>query len=180
VFLVRCVDASLAEALHATREHEAFGEEWSARFGEIMKPCHRHDVKLGLEAPPVCEEAPTTLAPVLNASASASPNPNPNSNPTQPHPNQVRAALASLLGALQPALTARLGEGSRLHELAALVSLPGAARQPVHPDTPMSSFEEVGEGEAKVSSSECATYQVLSSTGHSLTARRGATSVNYA
>ena len=31
----------------------AFGEEWSARFGDIMKPCHRHDVKLGLEAAPV-------------------------------------------------------------------------------------------------------------------------------
>ena len=77
--------------------NQAFGEEWSARFGDIMKPCHRHDVKLGLEAAP------------------------------------VRAALSSLLGALQPALTARLGEGAKLHELAALVSLPGAARQPVHP-----------------------------------------------
>ena len=106
----RCIEASLAEALHETREHEPFGAEWSARFGDIMKPCHRHDVKLGLEAPP------------------------------------VRAALASLLGALQPALAARLGEGCKLHELAALVSLPGAARQPVHPDTPMSFFEEVGEG----------------------------------
>ena len=61
----RCVEASLVEALHETREHEPFGAEWSARFGDIMKPCHRHDVKLGLEAPP------------------------------------VRAALASLLGALQ-------------------------------------------------------------------------------
>ena len=63
--LLECVEASLAEALHETREHEPFGAEWSARFGDIMKPCHRHDVKLGLEAPP------------------------------------VRAALASLLGALQ-------------------------------------------------------------------------------
>ena len=63
--LLECVEASLAEALHETREHEPFGAEWSACFGDIMKPCHRHDIKLGLEAPP------------------------------------VRAALASLLGALQ-------------------------------------------------------------------------------
>ena len=33
--------------------NQAFGEEWSARFGDIMKPCNRHDVKLGLEAAPV-------------------------------------------------------------------------------------------------------------------------------
>ena len=44
-------------ALRETSEHEAFGEEWGARFGDIMKPCHRHDVKLGLEAPAVREGA---------------------------------------------------------------------------------------------------------------------------
>jgi len=116
--LLGCIDESLAAALHETREHEEFGEEWHARFGDIMKPCHRHDVKLGLVSPP------------------------------------VREALSMLLGALQPALTARLGAGAQLHELAALVSLPGAARQPVHPDTPMSFFEGVGEGEGTYQAGE--------------------------
>ena len=68
-------------------------------------------------------------------------------HPCYPWP-QVREALSALIGALQPALCARLGADAQLHELAALVSLPGAARQPVHPDTPMSFFEEVGEGAA--------------------------------
>lgn len=53
--LLGCVDASLVAALRETRGAEEFGEEWHARFGDIMKPCHRHDVKLGLDAPPVRE-----------------------------------------------------------------------------------------------------------------------------
>ena len=55
----------------------------------------------------------------------------------------VRKALSALLGTLEPAIATSLGEDAQLHELAALVSLPGSARQPVHPDTPMSFFDGV-------------------------------------
>lgn len=99
--LLEHVDASLADALRATREHEEFSDEWRARFGDIMSPARRHDVKLRPEAPP------------------------------------VRAALAAMLGALRPSIAARLGADAQLYELAALVSMPGAARQPVHADTPI-------------------------------------------
>ena len=47
----------------------------------------------------------------------------------------VRAALSEALGALGPTLGAFLGSDAELYELAALVSDPGAPRQPVHPDT---------------------------------------------
>ena len=85
--VLECVEASLGEALHETRGHEPFGTEWNARFGDIMKPCHRHDVKLGLEAPAVREDAlgpgpaPPDRQPVLNPSASASPEPEPEPEP---------------------------------------------------------------------------------------------------
>ena len=58
-----------------------------------------------------------------------------------PEAAPVRTALSELLTTLQPALAASLGADAQLHELAALVSLPGAARQPVHPDTPMRFFD---------------------------------------
>lgn len=49
----------------------------------------------------------------------------------------VRAALRAVLETLQKPLALQLGDDAELYELAALVSLPGAARQPVHPDTPI-------------------------------------------
>lgn len=63
-----------------------------------------------------------------------------------PEAPPVREALSALLSTLEPAIAASLGEDAQLHELAALVSLPGSARQPVHPDTPMSFFDNGGGG----------------------------------
>ena len=65
-----------------------------------------------------------------------------------PEAPPVREALSALLSTLEPAIAASLGEDAQLHELAALVSLPGSARQPVHPDTPMSFFDSVDSGGA--------------------------------
>lgn len=49
----------------------------------------------------------------------------------------VRDALECMLKTLEPIIARSLGEDAELYELAALISLPGAARQPVHPDTPI-------------------------------------------
>ena len=49
----------------------------------------------------------------------------------------VRAALAALLSTLQPAIAKSLGDDAQLYELAAMISLPGSARQAVHADTPI-------------------------------------------
>ena len=58
----------------------------------------------------------------------------------------VRAALASLLSTLEPTIARTLGDDAELYELAALVSLPGAARQPVHPDTPIVASKGTDQG----------------------------------
>ena len=47
-----------------------------------------------------------------------------------PEAPAVREALSALLSTLEPAIATSLGEDAQLHELAALVSLPGSARQP--------------------------------------------------
>eukprot|EP00288_Rhodomonas_lens_P013143 CAMPEP_0177695724 /NCGR_PEP_ID=MMETSP0484_2-20121128/3607_1 /TAXON_ID=354590 /ORGANISM="Rhodomonas lens, Strain RHODO" /LENGTH=421 /DNA_ID=CAMNT_0019206663 /DNA_START=176 /DNA_END=1438 /DNA_ORIENTATION=- len=49
----------------------------------------------------------------------------------------VRAALTALLSTLEDVVSDRLGEDALLYELGALISFPGAKRQPVHPDTPI-------------------------------------------
>ena len=58
----------------------------------------------------------------------------------------VRAALTSLLSTLEPAIARTLGADAELYELAALVSLPGASRQPVHPDTPIAATKGTDQG----------------------------------
>jgi hypothetical protein len=58
--LMEAVDLSLADALQATEGNEIDSEQWQSRFGDIMSPRNRHDVKLSLEAPPV--RARRTLA----------------------------------------------------------------------------------------------------------------------
>ena len=50
----------------------------------------------------------------------------------------VAAALEQALATVGPALASALGSGAALFELGALFADPGAARQPVHPDTPWS------------------------------------------
>ena len=84
------------------QQHEEFGDEWQAQFGNVLSGHCRHDVKLDL------------------------------SDAT------VRAALAALLGTIEPAIAAILGDDALLYELAALVSLPGSRRQIVHADLPFS------------------------------------------
>jgi ectoine hydroxylase-related dioxygenase (phytanoyl-CoA dioxygenase family) len=96
--LLEHVNASLEIALKDTQTEPRYGGEWCARFGDVMSPTNRHDVKLNVDAP------------------------------------QVRAGLAEVLSALEPTITASLGVDAYLYELAALVSLPGASRQPVHSD----------------------------------------------
>ena len=51
---------------------------------------------------------------------------------------QVECACSEVLSVLQPTLASCLGEDSELYELAALISDPQSASQPLHPDT---SFE---------------------------------------
>ena len=81
----------------------------------------------------------------------------------------VRTALAALLTTLQPAIAASLGEDCSLHELAALVSLPGSARQPVHPDTPMSFFDGDGGGQSPaIITTFCALQDIDESMGPTL------------
>jgi len=58
----------------------------------------------------------------------------------------VRTALNALLTSLQPAIADILGEDAQLYELASLVSLPGAVRQPVHPDTPIVASKGTDQG----------------------------------
>ena len=58
----------------------------------------------------------------------------------------VRAALTAMLSSLQPAIADILGEDAQLYELASLVSLPGAVRQPVHPDTPIVATKGTDQG----------------------------------
>ena len=48
----------------------------------------------------------------------------------------VQEALAEALVPLTPLVAAKLGEDAELFELSALISDPGAPRQPIHPDTP--------------------------------------------
>jgi len=129
--LMEAVDLSLADALQATEGNEIDSEQWQSRFGDIMSPRNRHDVKLSLEAPP------------------------------------VRAALASLLGTLEPALSASLGEDALLHELAALISLPGARRQPIHPDTPIKKGSGTDQGPV-ILTGFCALQDVDASMGPTL------------
>ena len=108
--LLEWVNDSLDDALRETREHADYGAEWQTRFGNVLSRANRHDVKLGLEAPP------------------------------------VRAALAALLSTLTPSIADILGEDAQLYELAALISLPGAVRQPVHSDTPIVAAKGTGQG----------------------------------
>ena len=129
--LMEAVDLSLADALQATKGNEIDSEQWQSRFGDIMSPRNRHDVKLSLEAPP------------------------------------VRAALASLLGTLEPALSASLGEDALLHELAALISLPGARRQPIHPDTPIKEGSGTDQGPV-ILTGFCALQDIDASMGPTL------------
>lgn len=59
------------------------------------------------------------------------------------HEPPVAAALEQALTAAGPAFAAVLGPGAELFELGALFASPGAARQPVHPDTPWSELPAV-------------------------------------
>jgi len=79
----------------------------------------------------------------------------------------VRAALACLLGTLQPAIARQLGDDAELYELAALISLPGAARQPVHPDTPIVAGKGTDEG-ATILTAFCALQDIDASMGPTL------------
>jgi cation transport regulator ChaB len=58
----------------------------------------------------------------------------------------VRAAVTAMLDTLQTVIADSLGEDALLYELGALISLPGAARQPVHPDTPIVAGKGTEEG----------------------------------
>jgi len=129
--LLRYVDNALEEALRETSEHEQFDDEWQNRFGNVLSRACRHDVKLGLQSPP------------------------------------VRAALASLLTTLQPAICRCLGENAELYELAALISLPGAARQPVHPDTPITAGKGTDVG-ATILTAFCALQDIDETMGPTL------------
>eukprot|EP00614_Pseudopedinella_elastica_P002329 CAMPEP_0172588946 /NCGR_PEP_ID=MMETSP1068-20121228/7769_1 /TAXON_ID=35684 /ORGANISM="Pseudopedinella elastica, Strain CCMP716" /LENGTH=277 /DNA_ID=CAMNT_0013384421 /DNA_START=183 /DNA_END=1017 /DNA_ORIENTATION=- len=79
----------------------------------------------------------------------------------------VRAALKALLQVLQPTLAAVLGEDAHLYELAALVSLPGAERQPVHPDTPIVTGKGTQEG-ATILTVFCALQDIDATMGPTL------------
>ncbi|KAJ1486375.1 hypothetical protein T484DRAFT_1654906 [Baffinella frigidus] len=129
--LLAWVNASLDDALRETREDQDFGEQWQSRFGNVLSRNFRHDLKLGLEAPP------------------------------------VRAALTALLSSLQPAIAESLGEDAQLYELAALVSLPGAVRQPVHPDTPHGAGKGTDEG-AIILTAFCALQDIDATMGPTL------------
>lgn len=71
----------------------------------------------------------------------------------------VRAALSQLLIALHPVIARRLGADAELYELAALISLPGSARQPVHPDTPIVAGKGTEEG-ATILTAFCAVQDI--------------------
>ena len=71
----------------------------------------------------------------------------------------VRAALSQLLIALHPVIARRLGADAELYELAALISLPGSARQPVHPDTPIVAGKGTDEG-ATILTAFCAVQDI--------------------
>ena len=79
----------------------------------------------------------------------------------------VRAALAQLLSALHPAISRRLGADAELYELAALISNPGAARQPVHPDTPILASKGTDEG-ATILTAFCALQDIDETMGPTL------------
>lgn len=117
------IDTSLESALSDTSGHDEFGEEWCARFGNVLSRPNRHDLMLELDAPP------------------------------------VRVALSQLLSALHPVITRRLGADAELYELAALISLPGSARQPVHPDTPIVPGKGTDEG-ATILTAFCAVQDI--------------------
>jgi len=117
------IDVSLATALRDTRDHDEFGALWCTRFGNVLSRPNRHDLMLGLDAPP------------------------------------VRAALAQLLSTLSPAISHRLGADAQLYELAALISLPGASRQPIHPDTPIVPGKGTDEG-ATILTAFCALQDI--------------------
>jgi len=55
----------------------------------------------------------------------------------------VKAALAEALTPLAGVISSAVGEDAELFELAALISDPGAPRQPAHPDTPLTSSPAV-------------------------------------
>ena len=63
--LLEWVNTSLEEALQ--EEHELFGDEWQAQFGNVLSRTNRHDLKLSLKAPQV----QAALTPLLSTLAPA-------------------------------------------------------------------------------------------------------------
>ena len=61
--LLDWVNHSLEGALQDTDQHELFGEEWQAQFGNVLSRTSRHDLKLTLDAPQVR----AALRPLLGA-----------------------------------------------------------------------------------------------------------------
>ena len=80
---------------------------------------------------------------------------------------QVRTALSTLLSTLGPAIAASLGDDALLYELAALISLPGSRRQPVHADIPISDERRTDAG-ATILTAFCALQDIDATMGPTL------------
>ena len=114
------------------------GADWREDFADVLLKSNRCDLLLPLKGSPTVQRALRELlfgtAAPRNLESTGRRRSNGSSSSSST--STVSSSSSSSSSTLYAVLCAAFGEDAILYELAALISTPGAPRQPVHPDNP--------------------------------------------